>query len=188
MRGKLQAIVNALPQIRITPAGAGKTNVCNDTRRRAQDHPRRCGENNFTFADLSPREGSPPQVRGKRGNLIIPVRRDRITPAGAGKTSVSAVRENLSEDHPRRCGENTRRGGYIFGLSGSPPQVRGKPADMAASPQVTRITPAGAGKTRGHTAGLWIKKDHPRRCGENRLKKCALRRVSGSPPQVRGKH
>ena len=49
------------------------------------------------------------------------------------------------------------------------------------------ITPAGAGKTRFHkvyTEQWW---DHPRRCGENRVRLeehlCGL----GSPPQVRGK-
>ena len=45
VRGKLQAIVDALPQIRITPAGAGKTFTAAKRTRFEQDHPRRCGEN-----------------------------------------------------------------------------------------------------------------------------------------------
>ena len=52
-----------------------------------QDHPRRCGENKEAQAIKVLCTGSPPQVRGK-----LPVEPkskfgDRITPAGAGKTS-----------------------------------------------------------------------------------------------------
>ena len=50
-----------------------------------------------------------------------------------------------------------------------------------------RITPAHAGKTRGHTAVLWIKKDHPRACGENSLCGYILHYSYGSPPRMRGK-
>ena len=51
-----------------------------------RDHPRRCGENNPHFTIIARELGSPPQVRGKREEGI-PVRvRQRITPAGAGKT------------------------------------------------------------------------------------------------------
>ena len=91
------------------------------------------------------------------------------------------------EDHPRRCGENFS----VFHIKrksfGSPPQVRGKrilnPNLMCAS----RITPAGAGKTRHLLNGgnnLW---DHPRRCGENRNAFLPVVFSIGSPPQVRGK-
>ena len=52
------------------------------------------------------RWGSPPQVRGKR--LVAAVHRTTagITPAGAGKTATVNIPTKLSEDHPRRCGEN----------------------------------------------------------------------------------
>ena len=50
-----------------------------------------------------------------------------------------------------------------------------------------RITPAGAGKTFTSPVNLKSGKDHPRRCGENRLRKRGCWMHAGSPPQVRGK-
>ena len=51
----------------------------------------------------------------------------------------------------------------------------------------TRITPAGAGKTKICIVKVRISKDHPRRCGENANPEEAYCRRQGSPPQVRGK-
>ena len=45
--------------------------------------------------------------------------------------------------------------------------MRGKPSFAAASPSVTRITPAGAGKTEYYAFPDEETGDHPRRCGEN---------------------
>ena len=53
--------------------------------------------------------GSPPQVRGKlrlHRQEVTPI---RITPAGAGKTAKAPATANLRWDHPRRCGENTKK-------------------------------------------------------------------------------
>ena len=50
--------------------------------------------------------GSPPQVRGKPLKKAIEGGENRITPAGAGKTSVSILSAYAARDHPRRCGEN----------------------------------------------------------------------------------
>ena len=71
--------------------------------------------------------------------------------------------------------------------AGSPPQVRGKPLSTASHASVSRITPAGAGKTeKGIPISRYIE-DHPRRCGENFGKISLVFHVVGSPPQVRGK-
>ena len=70
---------------------------------------------------------------------------------------------------------------------GSPPQVRGKRIMIMIPPLVNRITPAGAGKTRGYTFSHPQKEDHPRRCGENYLCSQYVKPFKGSPPQVRGK-
>ena len=86
VRGKLRYNLANVIQIRITPAGAGKTlrKACYAVAHK--DHPRRCGENchrvNFRF----PLAGSPPQVRGKPRRHTIKCSNIRITPAGAGKT------------------------------------------------------------------------------------------------------
>ena len=106
VRGKLRLRCDIGSACRITPAGAGKTVKISDQRQSREDHPRRCGENDFFEIIGYVRIGSPPQVRGKRAaDRLYPWRRG-ITPAGAGKTQVLADGGNTDEDHPRRCGEN----------------------------------------------------------------------------------
>ena len=86
MRGKRRFDVCGDEYIGITPAGAGKTpyDILQETA--AEDHPRRCGENDADSIRAIGKIGSPPQVRGKR-QFPCPFRdRYRITPAGAGKT------------------------------------------------------------------------------------------------------
>ena len=127
VRGKLQAIVDALPQIRITPAGAGKTRLQQRAQCQRRDHPRRCGENSAWGCIEYAHPGSPPQVRGKLPSSIASSILYRITPAGAGKT--------ILEQNP------------LQELIGSPPQVRGKQSMKKCINGKIRITPAGAGKT-----------------------------------------
>ena len=131
--------------------------------------------------------GSPPQVRGKPPLSLFISDSVRITPAGAGKTSVSAVCEDLSKDHPRRCGENVLNLVPVCVGLGSPPQVRGKPDRHWETTRRQRITPAGAGKTASSTIDVTAQEDHPRRCGENSECRCRAVCGVGSPPQVRGK-
>ncbi len=65
--------------------------------------------------------------------------------------------------------------------------MRGKLASRLLAPACVRITPAGAGKTRQDDTCRLDLRDHPRRCGENRVGFALLSLLSGSPPQVRGK-
>ena len=106
VRGKLPIIIEALPQIRITPAGAGKTKQIFVNKFSAEDHPRRCGENLNLPPDDAAKAGSPPQVRGKLSQVLQGIGEVRITPAGAGKTAIVADVSARCQDHPRRCGEN----------------------------------------------------------------------------------
>ena len=153
----------------------------------AWDHPRRCGENSIRRSRSFALPGSPPQVRGKPSRALSVVNSDRITPAGAGKTVLRLSRSLLTQDHPRRCGENPLAAVRMTVQSGSPPQVRGKLPDLAIFLSRMRITPAGAGKTIFSCADTNAAKDHPRRCGENSYSNGVSRENSGSPPQVRGK-
>ena len=70
---------------------------------------------------------------------------------------------------------------------GSPPRVRGKgPAAMSRTAWAG-ITPACAGKSELHGLERFLRKDHPRVCGEKCTSdECTLHR-RGSPPRVRGK-
>ena len=131
--------------------------------------------------------GSPPQVRGKRCRSEFVSAYFRITPAGAGKTYNSLKKRYKERDHPRRCGENSYLAQNAGNLVGSPPQVRGKQNIFLFTLNVTWITPAGAGKTTQWPAAMFLKKDHPRRCGENLVIAGGIMLGRGSPPQVRGK-
>ena len=132
---------------RITPAGAGKTTGVHPELFAVKDHPRRCGENKYPHCVLVSNMGSPPQVRGKHDKIIGDIEDFRITPAGAGKTLSLSERLRRRQDHPRRCGENPTVKMFGSWMPGSPPQVRGKQKEDYERPSVTRITPAGAGKT-----------------------------------------
>ena len=147
VRGKRSCKVFQQSDAGITPAGAGKTGVRNGLCTGRQDHPRRCGENFRVQPLFGNAVGSPPQVRGKQLNRLTIKRRDRITPAGAGKTDLCGCKFCATWDHPRRCGENLVILPDYQGIGGSPPQVRGKPLSPQKTPPNSRITPAGAGKT-----------------------------------------
>ena len=86
-------------------------------------------------------------MRGKPVKARKFKRGTRITPAGAGKTVPQAMGWAVSQDHPRRCGENFLfRKRYMLSR-GSPPQVRGKLVTADFDAAMDGITPAGAGKT-----------------------------------------
>ena len=127
VRGKLGGQSGAGKSHRITPAGAGKTCRLQQISKGRKDHPRRCGENLAKGMRSSSIAGSPPQVRGKRGDRRNSRCCSRITPAGAGKTQLFNA--------------------YRRSLLGSPPQVRGKHLRKHTGTYCGRITPAGAGKT-----------------------------------------
>ncbi len=187
VRGKLCRHGQTRRHDGITPAGAGKTRRCCAHRPKFQDHPRRCGENGLDRRRDPSGIGSPPQVRGKLLEKIGIEKENGITPAGAGKTARKVHGTSCIKDHPRRCGENARTAQDMRLWTGSPPQVRGKPPRCRRKSPMTRITPAGAGKTvviRRRFALAW---DHPRRCGENEMQVITARVSEGSPPQVRGK-
>ena len=127
-------------------------------------------------------------MRGKRLcrlNVSYPI---WITPAGAGKTVTHWRQKSKRKDHPRRCGENLQIRTIYYHMTGSPPQVRGKQRIYISSSSGSGITPAGAGKTRLPVCRCKPLRDHPRRCGENSIVFYVQQTLTGSPPQVRGKH
>ena len=74
-----------------------------------KDHPRVCGEK-CDFADecTSPL-GSPPRVRGKVLLKLEYTFAIRITPACAGKRKREPLTKHMVKDHPRVCGEKTKK-------------------------------------------------------------------------------
>ena len=187
MRGKPTLVCHTLFPFRITPADAGKTGFCTCGAACTGDHPRGCGENQSSKRFYALIDGSPPRMRGKPRRWCCEMFEYRITPADAGKTTSMDSTLKSPEDHPRGCGENTQSRKKLNARSGSPPRMRGKPADAATTPAPTRITPADAGKTGGAVSRRRYHQDHPRGCGENLYSEHYSVRLQGSPPRMRGK-
>ena len=146
MRGKGKCKRGIRETIRITPAYAGKSKKATQYIGMKQDHPRLCGEKLNSGNKCKFQSGSPPPMRGKVS--VISKRRTklRITPAYAGKRSVSVRKFHGSWDHPRLCGEKPPVGVPDSKITGSPPPMRGKEFICLYQHKTIGITPAYAGK------------------------------------------
>ena len=71
--------------------------------------------------------------------------------------------------------------------SGSPPHRRGKVDYMQNLLDITRITPAWAGKSQSSFRAVLLHGDHPRVGGEKGSYRWVIKSVKGSPPHGRGK-
>ena len=109
MRGKDKWHILCDTLCRITPAYAGKSWIPITQFFNIQDHPRLCGEKDLCRACVGCRQGSPPPMRGKASGLQSDKLISRITPAYAGKSQRRLVVVCFGQDHPRLCGEKTKR-------------------------------------------------------------------------------
>ena len=102
MRGKVAALAEITQDERITPAHAGKSVIL------APAH-----------AEIV---GSPPRMRGKDCKIELVMLYYRITPAHAGKRTSCESRCCGVGDHPRACGEKTKKIPYhrLFPLRSTP--------------------------------------------------------------------
>ena len=114
-------------------------------------------------------------------------RKERITPAHAGKSCPQRTLSPRPQDHPRVCGEKLDRTVLSVEAEGSPPPVRGKALCTPGRTHPPRITPACAGKRASPSSPWSHAGDHPRLCGEKVLVLCMAAPSAGSPPPVRGK-
>ena len=74
-----------------------------------KDHPRVCGEKDYITGLIVAGVGSPPRMRGKERICRNGVVHFGITPAYAGK-SLNWMHPTLQrKDHPRLCGEKTKK-------------------------------------------------------------------------------
>ena len=146
MRGKGWNLFFFQRFLGITPACAGKSVFGLLYPRFIWDHPRMCGEKLQLEGQDYKTQGSPPHVRGKVPFLLCLLPKRRITPACAGKSICGEVYAEVDLDHPRMCGEKYHISFIPFGLSGSPPHVRGKGIRLVVLFATLRITPACAGK------------------------------------------
>ena len=109
MRGKVSRLISGTQKFRITPAHAGKRSVPYPHNQQHQDHPRACGEKIASCTVDRVSMGSPPRMRGKDRAGLLLAEIYGITPAHAGKrTRLCATPYNI-RDHPRACGEKTKK-------------------------------------------------------------------------------
>ena len=187
MRGKVPLTKSPISRTRITPAYAGKSCVDNLTGLPVEDHPRICGEKLRDLLGMVTVGGSPPHMRGKAGLQLHHQHQPRITPAYAGKSTLSKKAKQNRPDHPRICGEKCCCRGKKVPPLGSPPHMRGKVPHRPRGPAAYRITPAYAGKRQGLNASKFNVEDHPRICGEKGARHEQRGLGPGSPPHMRGK-
>ena len=109
MRGKVIDPLLARHDFGITPACAGKRIQAAAAREKIQDHPRMCGEKPGTALRRIKEAGSPPHVRGKVFRVRHHVYCHGITPACAGKSATGRYEPAHRRDHPRMCGEKTKK-------------------------------------------------------------------------------
>ena len=76
----------------------------------------------------------------------------------------------FTKDHPRVCGEKAVCHADAAAGVGSPPRMRGKVLAKMAKVDGAGITPAYAGKSALVFDTAIIRKDHPRVCGEKKLR------------------
>ena len=68
-----------------------------------------CGEKKVMRGAKDKRMGSPPHVRGKVRLALPYFLFTGITPACAGKRCKAGNQNHDAEDHPRMCGEKTKK-------------------------------------------------------------------------------
>ena len=109
MRGKALFLSVLWVTSGITPAHAGKRGRQACSIAGSEDHPRACGEKRPGFRNRKPGRGSPPRMRGKAVYGRCFQQPTGITPAHAGKRKQKNKSSLNSGDHPRACGEKTKK-------------------------------------------------------------------------------
>ena len=188
MRGKPGRGRIRRPGLGLIPAHAGKTLADVVRAIVGGAHPRACGENGGTGADLFGFAGSSPRMRGKPRLATVSAMRSGLIPAHAGKTFPALMVSFKVGAHPRACGENANRLSVNTDQSGSSPRMRGKRSLDRCLVKAERLIPAHAGKTDSLRHHSRTARAHPRACGENAFFVGMSSGVVGSSPRMRGKH
>ena len=130
--------------------------------------------------------GSSPRMRGAHVQGADHVHRRRIIPAYAGSTPPTTPRCRPLRDHPRVCGEHSRRPKRASRRPGSSPRMRGALIDIKQSKLSCWIIPAYAGSTPRSLGACSPMRDHPRVCGEHLPWLPRQPPRGGSSPRMRG--
>ena len=125
-------------------------------------------------------------MRGTQTVVLSTSSSPGIIPAYAGNTLKMCCRIMMTRDHPRVCGEHTRKAYRNTISSGSSPRMRGTPGRFHNLRDETGIIPAYAGNTYATVnvqVAVW---DHPRVCGEHAAEYLGVSDKQGSSPRMRG--
>ena len=109
MRGKGIVKLKNARFMGITPAYAGKRFGKAVISPYHRDHPRLCGEKTISTSFSRFSSGSPPPMRGKDFAAFQHLMQLGITPAYAGKRKSFSGCRKMRWDHPRLCGEKTKK-------------------------------------------------------------------------------
>ena len=109
MRGKVFGVGYSILHSGITPAYAGKSDSSLSQSCAHRDHPRVCGEKHAVPVSRIWSAGSPPRMRGKAAGPPRSRGPGGITPAYAGKSAFFVGVVGDFGDHPRVCGEKTKK-------------------------------------------------------------------------------
>ena len=150
------------------PTHAGKTARCRGYGRGLGAHPRSRGENTSPAGATGLSQGSSPLTRGKLAKTTEHLRRARLIPTHAGKTTRAATVTARRRAHPHSHGENSNRGEKVAGAFGSSPLTRGKRKAQAVAKDAGGLIPTHAGKTSPTQPGGRALRAHPHSRGENR--------------------
>ena len=93
----------------IIPAYAGNTGAAVNGLKQLGDHPRVCGEHFVVYFSAQWVTGSSPRMRGTHSSAYRFPPDLGIIPAYAGNTANSWLTADMFGDHPRVCGEHTKR-------------------------------------------------------------------------------
>ena len=186
MRGTLthNRLVNVITGI--IPAYAGNTAVVTKRIVKIEDHPRVCGEHRAQRVAADPERGSSPRMRGTLEVLQRIFHGDGIIPAYAGNTCRIRSPPRSRWDHPRVCGEHLVDGSETGEWAGSSPRMRGTLPRAGLRQWQLGIIPAYAGNTGVMTPSYSPIRDHPRVCGEHKIRRQIHTIRRGSSPRMRG--
>ncbi len=186
VRGAGEHPPGAHPAAGTIPAGAGSRIVAAGCTSCTRDHPRGCGEQSSPLSTAMLAGGPSPRVRGAGFSAGVPVRRGGTIPAGAGSSRLPRSRCAARRDHPRGCGEQTRRRASPGRWRGPSPRVRGADVGRRRVDGDPGTIPAGAGSSAIGGPPAWGPRDHPRGCGEQLVEVSGSARTLGPSPRVRG--
>ena len=109
MRGTPSPIRSQKARAGIIPAYAGNTMVYVILHCHRRDHPRVCGEHRSRREESAGRRGSSPRMRGTPYGGVAELLLCGIIPAYAGNTRSTMISAAARGDHPRVCGEHSKR-------------------------------------------------------------------------------